>query len=105
MQHPLPQAPSSDDMVRMRLLDPDLAGRSNVRILSISADRIELSSPISALLGAFIQLRREGSFLLGEVRCCRAVGGTFQICVDVKDAFLTHPAASFHPGFEVAQSS
>jgi hypothetical protein len=89
----------------MRLLDPDSAGRSNVRILSISADCIELSSPISVLLGTHVQLRRESSFLLGEVRRCRAVGGNFQIAVDVKDAFLTHWAAPFHPGLEVARSA
>jgi hypothetical protein len=82
----------------MRLLDPDSDRRSDVKILGISVDRIELISPISVMPGALIQLRHEGTFLLGEARCCRAVGSTFQIGIDVEDAFLTHLAAPLHPG-------
>jgi hypothetical protein len=91
---------SPDDLVRMHLLDPESKGRSNVRILFISVDRIEVISPISVLPGALIQLLYHGTFVLGEARCCHAVGSNFQIGVAVHDAFLTHPAGSFHPKCE-----
>ena len=89
-----------DDVVRMHLLGPESDRRSHVRILGISVDRIELISPISVMPGTLIQLRHKSTFLLGEARCCQAVGSTFQICIEVEDAFLTHLAAPLHPGHE-----
>ena len=86
---PFCNALSTDDLVKMHLLDQDSAGRSEVKILRISVDRIELISPISVMPGTLVQLRHEGTFLLGEARCCQAVGSTFEIAVDVEDAFLT----------------
>jgi hypothetical protein len=86
---PFGGAVSPDDPVRMHLLNPDLGGRSDVKILGVSVDRIELISPISVPPGSLIQLRYGSAFLLGEARRCQVVGNTFQIGVEVQDAFLT----------------
>jgi len=77
----------ADDLVCMHLLNPPSEGRSNAKILNISNDIIEILSPISVLPGALIQLRHNGTFLLGEARRCMAVGGTFQIDVDIQAAY------------------
>ena len=89
---PFREALSPEDLVCIQSLNPHSDGRSNAKILRISDDGIELISPIAVFPGTLIQLRHEGAFLLGEARCCRAVGSTFQIGVDVEDAFLTQQA-------------
>jgi hypothetical protein len=95
---PFRDALSPEDLVCIQSLNPHSEGRSSAKILRISVDGIELISPIAVFPGTLIQLRHEGTFLLGEARCCEAVGSAFQIGIDVEDAFLTHLAAPWHPG-------
>jgi hypothetical protein len=90
---PFRDALSSDDFVRMRLLDQDSNKRSEVKILRVSAERIELISPISVPPGTLIQLRYEGTFLLGEAHLCQQQGSTFQIGVNIQDTYRPNSAA------------
>jgi len=76
----------------MQLLNPLSDGRSNVRILGISAQRVEVLSPIAVMPGTLIQLRLRDRdvFLLAEARSCRAVGHTYRVGMDIQDQYASH---------------
>jgi hypothetical protein len=78
---------SLNDLARMHLLNSDSNARSSVRILGISGNGVDLLSPISVRPGTLIQLQHKDIFLLGEARRCEAVGSTFEVGIDIQDAY------------------
>ncbi len=81
----------------MQLLNPHSDGRSCVRVLGVSTHRVEVLSPIPVLPGTLMQLhlQNKGIFLLGEARCCKTQGGTFEVGVEIQDTYTPRPGGSF----------
>jgi hypothetical protein len=89
----------------MRFLNPRSEERSDVTVIGVSAHRIQVLSPVFVHPGTLIQLRLdEDTFLLGEACCCETVGSTFQIGVDIQDAFegATSPRCVISPNAKIA---
>ena len=68
---------SPGDLGTMLLLLPPFAERSDVQIVDVSQDGVELRARQSVSSGTLVQIRLKNSFVLGEVRYCVRVDDDF----------------------------
>jgi len=73
----------------MRALSPQAQERSDVKILAVSKERVEVLSPIPILVGTLLQLHlpAENRFVLGEAQYCDATGASFQVGIEIEDSY------------------
>lgn len=81
-----PRVPT-DEAASMRVVDSWSSLRVNVRVLEVSRNGLKLSVPRFLNQGTVIQIHREGSMALAEVRHCASAGSACRAGVLLRDVF------------------
>ena len=79
-----PRIPAHE-LASMHVLNPLLLERSKVQILDVSRGGLKLCAAELMEVGATVQLRLKGTFVLGEVRYCLPVADLFHIGIEIQD--------------------
>ena len=71
----------------MRVLRPELSGSLPVRILDVSKDGLKVLVSRALDPGSLVQIRREDTVIIGEVRYSISVGEAHHAGVHIQEAF------------------
>jgi hypothetical protein len=84
---------STNDLASMHVLNPLLSEWSKVQILDVSKGGLKLGTAESMAVGATVQLRLKGTFVLGEVRYCRRAAELFHVGIEIWDTVPIDPGS------------